>query len=384
MEEIDMNRSINLASLLVIIGLFESLFIGIYLLFRKSIKYQANRYLGGLILTISIALIPGFFFRIGLLPEFPHTVHIHFVTLFLFGPLAYFYVRVCTQKGFKLKPKLLLHFIPAIIFLIYHLPFYMQSGEDKVSFFLHYFTTGDIGIPPWVILIRILQPVVYFFICIKLILDYKKHLANSTSVIDFTYHRWLIFFCGILLLPIITAFIFGLTGFRYISVAANLSIFFIFIMMIHLAILIKPNLFNIFPHQMLLPDSSEEQKQKYESSNLQAPKKEQYVEKLVTFVETEKPYLSPELTLSELSKQVKIPPHYVSQVINEKLKCNFLDFINQYRVKEAQAKLVDPKCNHYTVISIAYDAGFNSKSTFYTAFKKQTMMTPSQYRKQYT
>lgn len=383
MEEIDMTRSINLSSLLVIIGLFEGLFIGIYLLFRESIKHRANRYLGSLVLTIVTVLIPGFLFRIGLLPEFPHVVHIHFITLFLFGPLAYFYVRICTQKGFRLKPKLLLHFVPAIIFLIYHLPFYTQSGAAKVNFFLHYFVTGDVGIPPWVILIRILHPVVYFFICIKLILDYKKHLANSTSVIDFTYHRWLMFFCGILLFPILTAIVMGLTGFRYISVAVALGFLFIFIMMIHLAILIKPSLFNVFPHQMLLPDSTEEKKQKYENSTLQTPKKEQYVDKLVTFVETKKPYLSPDLTLSELSKQVGIPPHYVSQVINEKLNCNFLDFINQYRVKEAQAKLIDPKCNHYTVISIAYDAGFNSKSTFYTAFKKQAMMTPSQYRKQH-
>lgn len=378
-----MTRSLNLASLLVIIGFFEGLFIGIYLLFRESIKHRSNRYLGSLVLVIVAVLMPGFFFRIGLLPTFPHTVHIHFVTSFLFGPLAYFYVRTCTQKKFQLKPKLLAHFLPCIISLGYNLPFFILSGEEKVSSFLNYFTTGDNGLPLWFNLIRVLHPLIYFFVCFNVIQQYKKHLGNSTSVIDFSYQRWLIFFCGILLLPISTALMVGLTGIQLISFTVSLTLLFLFIMTIHLSVLIKPNLFSVFPHQMSIPNSTEEQKLKYEKSTLQAPKKEQYVDQLVSFVEKEKPYLSPELTLSEFSKQVDIPPHYVSQVINEKLNVNFLDFINQYRVKEAQAKLIDPKCSHYTIISIAYDAGFNSKSTFYSAFKKQAAMTPSQYRKQY-
>lgn len=87
------------------------------------------------------------------------------------------------------------------------------------------------------------------------------------------------------------------------------------------------------------------------------------------------------MTLAQLAEQVNIPAHYVSQVINEKLATSFLDFVNGYRVKAAQAKLIDPKLSHYTILSIAYEAGFNSKSTFYTAFKKVTGMTPSQYRK---
>ena len=152
--------------------------------------------------------------------------------------------------------------------------------------------------------------------------------------------------------------------------------------MIHLAILIKPNLFNIFPHQMLLPDSSEEQKQKYESSNLQAPKKEQYVEKLVTFVETEKPYLSSELTLSELSKQVKIPPHYVSQVINEHFNLNFFKLVNKYRIEEAIAIFKNTDNLDIKIIDVAYDVGFNNKVTFNKAFKAQTSFTPSQFIKE--
>ncbi|MFK7979943.1 MAG: helix-turn-helix domain-containing protein [Saprospiraceae bacterium] len=110
--------------------------------------------------------------------------------------------------------------------------------------------------------------------------------------------------------------------------------------------------------------------------------KDKYIKKLEGYMVVHKPHLEPELTLAQLSKQIKIPTHYLSQVINEKLACNFLDFVNRYRIEDAKQKLTDAKYSHYTIISIAYEAGFNAKSTFYAAFKKQTGMTPSQYRKQ--
>jgi len=132
----------------------------------------------------------------------------------------------------------------------------------------------------------------------------------------------------------------------------------------------------------LLPASLEDKKQKYESSKLADLQKDKYVEKLAGYMIANQPHLEPELTLAQLSEQINIPAHYLSQVINEKLNCNFLDFVNGYRVEAVKQKLKNSKYHHYTIISIAYDAGFNAKSTFYAAFKKQTGMTPNQYRKQ--
>jgi len=175
---------------------------------------------------------------------------------------------------------------------------------------------------------------------------------------------------------------FLLSTFGQYTILLALFGFFIFSVAIFIAVMVKPELFHAFPHQMLLPKSSEEQKQKYESSKLQAAQKENYLAKIIAYMEREKPYQSPELTLAELAEKIKIPAHYVSQVINEKLGVNFLDFINGYRVKTAQEMLRDANWSHYTIISIAYEAGFNSKSTFYSVFKKHTGLTPSTYRKQ--
>ncbi len=381
LEEYDLSRSINLIALISIIGTFEGILIGLFLIFKKSVKFRANFWLGILVLSITAIILPGAVYRIGLLPDFPHVVHLHMVTIVLVGPAAYLYVRSCTQKDFEIRPILWLHFLPTLLALGYHFPFFLESGEVKIIAFFKFFLNGELGVPKIISSIKLLHPTIYFIICIRLIMNYRNHLSNAASYIDTAFHRWLLVFCLILLLPLLVVIIFMLSTFQYISATTYFTGIFFFILAVHLAAMVKPELFQTFPHQMPLSEPNEDQKQKYEKSTLQNTQKDKYIEKLQTYVDTHKPYLEPELTLSQLSEQVGIPAHYLSQVINERLDCNFLDFINNYRVKAAKELLIDPKYSHYTIISTAYEAGFSAKSTFYTVFKKHTGMTPSAYRK---
>lgn len=381
MQELDLSRSINFVSLIIIIGVFEGFFVGTYLMLKKSVKNNMNLYLGSVVFTVTLLFVPGFIYRIGLLPTLPHIVHIDFLSYFLFGPLALFYIRACSQKNFKITPKMWLHFLPFILSTLYLLPFYIQPAEAKIQAFTAVFLRGDGGVPIWYDTVRLLHPSVYLLLCLQVVWQYKNNLTNETSSIDVSFHRWLIFFCGFLSIPLSTGFLFWTTPHHFLIIVLTFLLLFIFIMAIHMTIFIKPEIFHHFPHQMLIPDSVEEKQVKYENSTLQESRKDKYVEQIVQFMENEKPYLNPTLTLSELAEQIKIPSHHLSQVINEKLECNFLDFVNQYRVKEAQELLINPENKNFTIMSIAYDAGFNSKSTFYAAFKKQTAMTPSQYRK---
>ena len=124
--------------------------------------------------------------------------------------------------------------------------------------------------------------------------------------------------------------------------------------------------------------------EKYIKSGLKAKQAEEYLKQLISFVENNKPYLDHDLTIHELSSLTGIQRHHITQVLNEKHKRNFFTFINEYRTKEVIEKFSDPKFNHYTIIAIAFDAGFNSKTTFNSIFKSQTGLTPSQYREQKT
>jgi len=376
----EIENPINLV--LLIIGTFLSLSLGFFLLFNKSAKNRANLFLGALLLVIFTYFIPRFLLRFHLLATIPYFIGVSSFMGFLVGPFAYFYIRSCTQKGFQLRQKDWLHFIPFGIDFLSDVPQLLQSNSAKIDRYLDFVSNGALYELDWVLMLKSIHGVAYFVICTRLIFQYRKELNNKTSAIDTTFHRWILFFITMLALPIIAMLFYVYSDYQRIFITFALLCFFVFILAVYLAIIIKPELFHVFPHQLLIPESSEDKKQKYESSKLQDTQKEKYIQKLQTFVAQEKPHLEPELTLAQLSEQVNIPSHYLSQVINEKLDCNFLDFINGYRVTEAKAKLVDSKLSHYTILAVAYEAGFNAKSTFYTAFKKHTGMTPSQYRKQ--
>lgn len=100
---------------------------------------------------------------------------------------------------------------------------------------------------------------------------------------------------------------------------------------------------------------------------------------LVRYMEDEKPYLEFDLNLPGLAQQLGFRPHYLSQLINQETGKNFFDFINQYRVNEFKTRVRQPGNQVYTLISLAYDCGFNSKATFNRVFKNLTGHTPSAY-----
>jgi len=122
-------------------------------------------------------------------------------------------------------------------------------------------------------------------------------------------------------------------------------------------------------------------KNKYRGSLLSSEQSSLIALKLKEFMEKEKPFLEPELTLQELASRVEIHPRYVSQVINERFNKNFFEFVNYYRVEEAKSQLIADSGLEKTILEILYECGFNSKSVFNTFFKKSTGLTPSQYRK---
>ena len=94
-----------------------------------------------------------------------------------------------------------------------------------------------------------------------------------------------------------------------------------------------------------------------------------------------KPFLNPSLSIDSLATQIEVPSNELSILINRKIGQHFFDFVNTYRINFAAEMLSDKNNQKKTVMEILYDAGFNSKSSFNTAFKKHKQVTPSQYRK---
>jgi len=107
-----------------------------------------------------------------------------------------------------------------------------------------------------------------------------------------------------------------------------------------------------------------------------------YSTRLLSHIKEEKPYLDPNLSLRLLADQIDIHPNQLSWLLNENFEKNFNEFINHYRVEAFKEIAKDPKNSHITLIGLAYDSGFNSKTVFNTYFKKETGLTPKQFLKQ--
>lgn len=118
---------------------------------------------------------------------------------------------------------------------------------------------------------------------------------------------------------------------------------------------------------------------KYANSSLKEATSKQIWKHLKSIMEEERPYRNPEYRLNDLAQSLSQSVHHVSQVINEREGISFSDLVNRYRIKEAQGLLVSERAQQITILAIALEAGFNSKTAFYNTFKKETGQTPSQF-----
>ena len=118
---------------------------------------------------------------------------------------------------------------------------------------------------------------------------------------------------------------------------------------------------------------------KYQTSSLTLQDIEEHLKKINHLMDKEKPYLDAELNSTAFAEKVNIPKHHMSQILNDELKQNFFDFINSYRID--YAKHVMQSSSEKNIAEIMYASGFNSKSSFNTAFKKHTGISPSAFRK---
>jgi AraC-like DNA-binding protein len=127
-------------------------------------------------------------------------------------------------------------------------------------------------------------------------------------------------------------------------------------------------------------ETRESNEGRYARSGLRDDQADEYLTRLLRYMDDEKPFLNGDLSISDLARKTGIPKHYITEVLNEKYGRNFFSFINEYRVREVLNRINDSRYQHYTILAIAFDSGFNSKSTFNSFFKAYTGKTPSAYR----
>ena len=128
-------------------------------------------------------------------------------------------------------------------------------------------------------------------------------------------------------------------------------------------------------------DSSKTEATSYSKSGLTEERIVLYANQISEHMKHDKPYLQDDLTLSVLAEQCKLSNVHLSQVLNQHFQLNFYDFVNQYRIEESKKMLLSSDCDNLSVLGIAFDSGFKSKSSFNRYFKKYNGMSPSEFKK---
>lgn len=367
-----MEPSLDLTAGLTLLGAAQGILLALALLGLKQANRAAARLLAAFMMVSAIIMAGSLLVGTRYILVYPHLTQIAVPFHFLFGPIIFLYMRVATSREARLRKKELLHLIPFGLCAAYYLPLYLKSGADK----LDYLRTAFENYPPieWRIrsLLLLFQFLPYLVLTLSIFLAHARKTKGLIGVSRLNL-LWLRTFI-VMILIICAAGLFRLIfDFR---TETMLLVPLCFSIMVYVAG------YMALKHPEGLAGWNESAPpKKYEKSSLAPERAEAYLKRLLHVMETESPYRDGNLTLQKLAERLSIPVNHLSQIINEQLGQNFIEFISSYRVKEAQKMLVDPAKKHYTVIAIAEEVGFNSKSAFNAVFKKQVHMTPSEYRR---
>jgi len=372
-----LEKTLSPVQLLMLLGAFQAFMLCIASFFWKKENKTANRMFATLMLFLTLMLIGSARRLAGIsLETVPYlNVHLWGAGALSFGPVIYFYVRTSVDSGYLFKMNRLLHFIPALIHLSLLVPLLIAGTELRSTLIANYLEHEIyISMIPGV-RIGFISTFIYVLLSFFWIRRFEKHVLNIAAYGEEQSVQWLKWFTGLLVALFLLLTILTLRA--PLQLLAGIAMF-MFMTAITFLALIRPNVFHGISTELKLDDKQDE---KYGSSQLEDVQKNAYLEKLKQHFAQNTPYLQQDLTLREAAEQIDIPYRYLSQVINEKLGQNFMDFVNGYRIEAAKQMLGDPASSHISIDGIGADAGFKSRSAFYSAFKKSTGLSPGAFRR---
>ena len=371
-------------------GVLQGLILACLIFFHPKSERSVNIFLALYVLATSLVISIPFYLKI---IGWQNSYIIQAIPL-LTGPFLYLYLR--SFKESITWRKVLPHLVLPVLYMafIYWNVFYF--GQKYVG--LKEVPAELLQSPRTIILqfIKPAQQVFYFFLARKVLISYRQsinQLFSETSRFDLNWARYLLY--GFLILVLVFVVIFPLmlrfpdkfdllllinmviaTPYIYIATYKG--------MMQHTIWQIQPGINkNSVVQEMEEAEQivvKEEQKSNPVRTGLSREKIGELKRSIIHLMEKEKLFQETELTLQQLANKLQVPAYQVSQTLNEGMGKNFYDLVNGYRVDEAKTLLLDSKNRNFTILSVGFEAGFNSKTTFNTVFKKFTGLTPTEFK----
>jgi AraC-like DNA-binding protein len=366
----------------------QGIFLALILIKDKNGNRRANTFIAILLVIFSAVI-----FHSSYISEYFERLSGYYIMMnepfmLLIGPFIYFYVRELISEKLVFSKKDAVHFLPIILYFVFSL-----VNKNRTEVFEQGRATIGIGI--WLITFTLF---IYYINKIVIVSGiHEKKIEDEFSTIGEIGLQWvkklLIVFLSIMTILILFFFVNVIHGdnkhFRaVISLASALIIY-----VMGYRGLRQPDIFRIISvrnENVIEKITGEieaktyddlESKEKYKNSSLSDEDIKTIENKITEFMEKERPYLNPDFNMEMLSETLGVNKNYVSQVINSRFGYNFFNFVNYYRVEEVKRRIISPDNDAYTILSVAFDSGFNSKASFNNIFKKFTGLTPSEYKK---
>ena len=336
----------------------QAVLLAFFLTGLKKGPRKQNIVLAGLLLTYGILIGSRFIWQNLMQDGFKFFLTFCVDFRFLIGPFFYLYLRSVFKPSRKFKLIDLLHtgvFFIVILFQVSSQKFWLQPWQFFIAI-----DTLQLGT-------YILWSLVEF--------KWWQLFTNPAKLkMDPKFSAWLLFFtistvatlCVLIFSLLLVFRVLQLSNWTYwITRLVGLTNFVFINTIVYLALRI-PDLFISI---------------KYKNGELPDSIREKYRKRLVDYMEMHQPYLDPELSLNALADELSVSPKHLSQTINHSFQQNFYHYINSYRIHECIKLLSDATWASSNILEVAYEAGFNSKNTFNSAFKKITGMTPSEFKR---
>ncbi len=378
-------------SVILLLGIVQALFFGVIVLTKKN-KDQADYLLALLFLILAYEFFVNLIFVTGYLIIFPHFFGTALPLVLLIGPLLFFYIKIHITESFYFKAKYLWHFLPYLVVNIIYFPFFMMSGGEKVIEFQSLIDGRPSMLLSIILLLTSLFPMLYTIWSLNVIKNHRDQIPNLYSYttekmkLDWLWYlAWSMFIVsGVALILNSVIAIDDVVDWIQLRLYI-LSISVIWVFSLGYYGIRRTPFFQDFP---LLKEGEvagavieDLNRKKYEKTRIREDAYEQYKKMLLDHMREEKPYLNQKLTIAQVAQQLDMPAHHLSQLLNEYLNQTFYEFINSYRIEEVKERYMDPANRNLTLIGIAMESGFSSKSSFNRIFKQFTGKTPSEFIK---
>lgn len=301
-----------------------------------------------------------------------------FQQLFLIGPVFYFYLKSLLSQDFSLTKKEIIHFLPAVLYFTYSLVVFI--GDKLILDEFYFYADGrDKDLDFWYQFSGLISMLFYLALSLKHYLEYRKASLQEVSFADEIAFKWIQHFTiafGLILILRVLFFILNPEWGEFGSKYWYYLCFSILLMYISITGYSSTLKAGTIPRPKLNTPNNQfkEENKADESEDLSIWK-----HKINTLIESNDIFKNPNLTLTDLARNLETNRNIISKVINQEFQMNFNDYVNEKRVESIIKRLKNGEHIKTTLLGIAIDCGFNSKTTFNRAFKKYTGESPKQY-----